>query len=173
MKGAASESVGNSSRAEMSQMDVSEPQLPTSPLIISREKKTKKKKRVCRALARGGSLLSSSRSTAGEKTQKHLFWFFESAVRNKYRKIERQADVMAVISPRRTWRYCRWPRTKPRPGSSGVIGNCRCKRAISEASSAFSSGEEYIHRSDDARRTLRPAAAQPVNLFQEGSARAQ
>lgn len=146
-------------------MDVSEPQLPTSLLIIS---KKKKKKTSAPSFRPRGEFALQLKIESRREDAKHLFLIFRSVVRNKYRKINFTLQNSC---------YCRWPGTKPWPGSSGVIGNCKCKRAISEASNAISSPEKYAHHSDDARCTLRsvvalwnPAVSELVNLFPEGSA---
>lgn len=142
-------------------MDVSEPQLPTSPLIISR----KKKKTQCAEHSPEGGVCSPAQDREQATRRKTFVLIFQSVVRNKYRKIERHRRNGSHFAAQ-NWRYCRWPWTKPWPGSSGVIGNCRCKRAISEASNAISSGEKYIHRSHAARCALRPVAAlRPVTAL--------
>lgn len=134
MKGAASKSVGNSSKAEMSQMDVSEPQLPTSLLNILKKQTNKL---VGRALALGGSLLFSSISGArGCKT------FFKQSSEINIGKWSVD-DAKAVISLRRTPAIFGGLWTKPWPRSSGVIGNCRCKGTVN----ALNAITEKIHTS--------------------------
>lgn len=130
--------------------------------------KEKKKKNECAEHSPEGGVRSPAQDREQARRRKTFVLIFRSVVRNKYRKIHFTMQNSC---------YCRWPGTKPWPGSSGVIGNCKCKRAISKASNAISSPEKYIYHGDDARCTLRsvvalwnPAVSELVNLFPEGSA---